>query len=61
MWIPESRQVILCCSEKLWDYLQNIKNKGIENLDLLSIVKVYKEIKSLDVKLEQENKENAKS
>lgn len=56
IWNETNKQVILTCTDKLWEYLQNIRHKKMDNLDLIQLAKLYKELKTLDIDLEKENK-----
>jgi hypothetical protein len=48
-WDESEKAVVLYCSDKLWEYLQGIKEQGIDNLSMFEIAKIYKEIKSLSI------------
>lgn len=60
-WIEPSKQIVLGCSDKLWEYLNNLRKTGINNMNILELAKVYKEIKSLDINLDKKENENDKS
>lgn len=60
-WIPETKSIVLKCSDKMWEYLQDLKTKGLDNLNIIQLAKIYKELKSLDLKLDKkENEGNGK-
>lgn len=43
----ELQAVVLYCSAPLYRYLLELQDKGLENLNVLQVAKVYSEIKSL--------------
>lgn len=61
IWVEDSKQVILGCSDKLWDVLQKYRKAGVQNLSIIEIAKIYQEIKSLEINLEQKENQNDKS
>lgn len=59
-WKEEDKSVILVCSDNLWNYLQQIRKTGLDNLDLIQVAKMYKELKSLDINLEKDKQNDKK-
>lgn len=57
----ELQQITLTCDEKLWKLINDLKKKGVQNLDIMAIAKIYKEIKSLDLNLNEKENENAEN
>lgn len=54
IWNDSNKQVILTCTDKLWEYLQKIRTKKVEDFNIIELAKLYKELKTLDVDLEKE-------
>ena len=53
------KAVILYCTPQLWNYLQDLKNTGLNDLSIIQLAKIYKELKSLAIQSEKD-KENEK-
>lgn len=56
IWNETNKQVILTCTDKLWEYLQKIRQKKMDDFNIIELAKLYKELKTLDIDLEKENK-----
>lgn len=54
IWNDSNKQVILTCTDKLWEYLQKIRTKKVEDFNIIELAKLYKELKTLDIDLEKE-------
>lgn len=58
IWNETNKQVILTCTGSLWEFLQRIRTKKIDDLNIIELAKFWKELKTLDINLEE--KENEK-
>lgn len=59
IWNETNKQVILTCTEPLWEFLQKIRTKKMDDFNIIELAKFWKELKTLEINLEGE-KENAK-
>jgi hypothetical protein len=43
----DEQAVILYCTPKLFEYIKSLKEKGFQELSILEVAKIYKEVQSL--------------
>ena len=57
-FLEVNKQIVIKCSDNLWEYIQGLRKKGLDNLDIIQVAKIYKEVKNLDLKFEEKENKN---
>lgn len=54
----DTKEVVLICSDKLWQYIQDMRKKGLGKLDIVHVAQIYKEVKNLNLVFEEKENKN---